>query len=363
MIDRSKLLIKIMNHHNRELEIIDDEKRLLDFQEEFKRKFPPDKISDISLEDYVIGLGRDDTFCYILEKKLTDLGSIKMGRSIKFGIYYSKKSKRYIASKSRFGYNDEKAFPIIKSEIDKLLEAGKSNDIDKILENKISPMFKGKILATYFHDKYLSVFADEYICLFLNQLGIEYEPKLDEVLKRELLLEFKEKNKIMKGWSIYQFMRFLWETFVLEDKINEQEIQVEEDSIDLLDDEISFLLEDMKNNKKIKKEVRISLIQRNPKLVGKLKELYGNKCQICQFTFEKETGQNYSECHHIIPLGEEGEDTIDNAIIVCANCHRMLHYADVVKRNVINDNIREIVINGQQLTITYHPMHSKVLSK
>jgi len=33
MIDRSKLLIKIMNHHNMELEIIDDEKRLLDFQD------------------------------------------------------------------------------------------------------------------------------------------------------------------------------------------------------------------------------------------------------------------------------------------------------------------------------------------
>jgi len=360
MIDRSKLMIKIMNHHNKEQEIKEDERRLLDLQEVFKRKFPLVIILDLSLEEYVIGLGRDDTFCYLLEKKLTDLGSIKMGRSIKFGIYYSK-SGRYIASRSRFGYNDERAFPIIKEEIVKLIKAGERNNTDEILENKISPMFKGKILATYFHDKFLSIFADEKLCRCLDQLGIKYDTNLDEVLKRELLMEFKEKDDIMKGWSIYQYMKFLWETFAIETEINEQEIQVEKDSIDLLDNDMAYLLEDMKNNEKIRKKVRISLIQRNPTLVRKLKELYDNKCQICHFTFEKETGQYYSECHHIISLGEEGSDTIDNVIVVCANCHRMLHYADVTISNEIKDNTRDVLINDKQFTITYRLMHSKLL--
>lgn len=37
-------------------------------------------------------------------------------------------------------------------------------------------------------------------------------------------------------------------------------------------------------------------------------------------------GTPYLEVHHIIALSEEGEDTVDNTIALCPNCHRKAHY-------------------------------------
>ncbi|MDO6612275.1 HNH endonuclease signature motif containing protein [Shewanella sp. 1_MG-2023] len=34
----------------------------------------------------------------------------------------------------------------------------------------------------------------------------------------------------------------------------------------------------------------------------------------------------YLEVHHVIKLADGGEDTVDNVIAVCPNCHRQLHF-------------------------------------
>jgi 5-methylcytosine-specific restriction enzyme A len=39
----------------------------------------------------------------------------------------------------------------------------------------------------------------------------------------------------------------------------------------------------------------------------------------------------YLEVHHKLPLAEGGEDTVDNALAVCPNCHRAEHFAAEVK--------------------------------
>jgi len=31
------------------------------------------------------------------------------------------------------------------------------------------------------------------------------------------------------------------------------------------------------------------------------------------------------ECHHVKWLSKEGEDTIENAVALCPNCHRKMH--------------------------------------
>ena len=52
----------------------------------------------------------------------------------------------------------------------------------------------------------------------------------------------------------------------------------------------------------------------------------------CGFDFEKvygERGKDYIEVHHVVPLASRDAETeIDpekNLIVVCANCHRMIH--------------------------------------
>jgi len=78
-----------------------------------------------------------------------------------------------------------------------------------------------------------------------------------------------------------------------------------------------------------KKTVVIEQIQRDTKIAKRLKALYYNRCQICGFTFAKKNGELYSESHHIVPLRWKGSDDIKNIIILCPNCHKQLHYADV----------------------------------
>ncbi|MEC3957521.1 HNH endonuclease [Nocardia sp. CDC153] len=53
-------------------------------------------------------------------------------------------------------------------------------------------------------------------------------------------------------------------------------------------------------------------------------------CEICLFDFEKvygERGAQFTECHHVTPLHVSGDTTttLDDLVLLCANCHRMIH--------------------------------------
>lgn len=52
-------------------------------------------------------------------------------------------------------------------------------------------------------------------------------------------------------------------------------------------------------------------------------------CEACKqkAPFISENGLPYLEVHHIQPLSEGGDDTPENTIAVCPNCHRKLHYS------------------------------------
>lgn len=54
-------------------------------------------------------------------------------------------------------------------------------------------------------------------------------------------------------------------------------------------------------------------------------------CEVCEFVFESKYGihgKNYIECHHLIPfskLRKEIKTSLKDLILVCSNCHRMIH--------------------------------------
>jgi hypothetical protein len=95
-------------------------------------------------------------------------------------------------------------------------------------------------------------------------------------------------------------------------------------------------------------ESRIQRIKRYRKIVTLLKEKYNGHCQIagCGFTFEKRDGSNYSEAHHLIPLSKGGTQESSNIVILCANHHRIFHFADI---NIggSKDDKRSIIINDK----------------
>lgn len=54
-------------------------------------------------------------------------------------------------------------------------------------------------------------------------------------------------------------------------------------------------------------------------------------CQLCEkpAPFKSKDGEPYLETHHIIWLARDGEDTIENAVALCPNCHRKMHVRDL----------------------------------
>lgn len=55
------------------------------------------------------------------------------------------------------------------------------------------------------------------------------------------------------------------------------------------------------------------------------------RCEVCGFDFEEVYGKHgagYIECHHVVPLHVSGEklNRASDVILLCPNCHRMIHY-------------------------------------
>lgn len=55
----------------------------------------------------------------------------------------------------------------------------------------------------------------------------------------------------------------------------------------------------------------------------------GGMCELCgqPGPFILPTGETYLEVHHIKQLANGGPDSVENAVAVCPNCHRLLHWS------------------------------------
>jgi len=58
----------------------------------------------------------------------------------------------------------------------------------------------------------------------------------------------------------------------------------------------------------------------------KLKELYENRCQICNYRLEINSETHYSEVHHIWPLHDGGDDNFSNMVVLCPTHHAEFDY-------------------------------------
>lgn len=76
-------------------------------------------------------------------------------------------------------------------------------------------------------------------------------------------------------------------------------------------------------------QAQVTLFRRNPDVVAEVLVQAKGVCQQCKqpapFNRSKDNSP-YLEVHHKERLSEGGEDTVRNAIALCPNCHRKIHY-------------------------------------
>ncbi len=195
-------------------DILEERKHLYKLRGAFTRRFSINTLSNLRVDGYVIGKG-GHTFCYKIERELDGLGRIIGATAFKFGVYYGR-TKQDTTDKYRFtsiwGSDSKIAYQNVIPAIIELIKAGKKEDIETIVNSKISPMFKGKILSVYYPDRYLNVFSDDHLKYFLKFYDLDTKKLLrsDPVIKREALLEFKNNDVVMKNWSVDLFAHFLY---------------------------------------------------------------------------------------------------------------------------------------------------------
>ncbi|HGW2955193.1 TPA: HNH endonuclease [Raoultella ornithinolytica] len=75
--------------------------------------------------------------------------------------------------------------------------------------------------------------------------------------------------------------------------------------------------------------VQTTVYRRNPDVVAEVLSRAAGVCERCEkpapFLRAKDSTP-YLEVHHKIRLSNGGEDTVKNAIAICPNCHRELHF-------------------------------------
>ena len=69
---------------------------------------------------------------------------------------------------------------------------------------------------------------------------------------------------------------------------------------------------------------------RDPHVAEFAKRRSSGRCQLCKSPapFVDKSGTPYLETHHIVWLSRGGQDSIDNTVALCANCHRRMHVLD-----------------------------------
>lgn len=91
-------------------------------------------------------------------------------------------------------------------------------------------------------------------------------------------------------------------------------------------------IEKSKLNKKknLVRKVSTLIHERSPEIKEYVKELANGICQLCdnKAPFEVK-GKPFLHVHHIEYLSKGGEDTIENAIAVCPNCHAKIHQLEL----------------------------------
>ncbi len=184
---------------------------LRQLREDFVQHFPIENLEDMTLDQYAVG--KPDSFCYWLEFKTKELGSISGGSAAKFGVWWSKSEERW--RWNSMYHDEENALGHIKRGLLALMDAtraGQFDTLDKIGRDLLGPnrySLRSKPLYMYFPEYFLPISNLEHLRYFLSQFG--KSSKGDLIALNRQLLTFLCSLPQFEGFDATQMMVFLYE--------------------------------------------------------------------------------------------------------------------------------------------------------
>lgn len=114
------------------------------------------------------------------------------------------------------------------------------------------------------------------------------------------------------------------------DNYNKKLLEDQDIASKLAINELEFIARNAPKNP-LKINVSVPRYTRNQFIVRLVKINANGICQLCgnRAPFNNSDGTPYLETHHIIWLSRGGEDSIENTVALCPNCHRKVHILDL----------------------------------
>lgn len=249
-------------------------------------------------------------------------------------------SWKIISTNTALKYLDKSAF-IQGSGIPKVIRNFfEIENMSKGKKKYIELRYKKKIYNGYFHmsneeNSRTRLFWDKNFCIVLRNTFREY---YEEVLSNGLTpKEQKPQLQLKKNKDYYDVSLF---------SSTSNFYNLEKSMYISFEDYNMNLEKSIKNSKKLDKVARRERLKKSKKKPESIKtitttykrnadvivEVLGRAngfCERCKKSapfIRASDGTPYLEVHHIVPLSENGDDTVENAIALCPNCHRELHF-------------------------------------
>jgi len=154
-----------------------------ELKESFLETWPLERVRQMSLQEYT-NLNREDSFCYWLESRTEDIGSIWGGSAYKFGIYKRKnidsedsrsayKTDGEYAWHGDYGDSAQEAFSTIRSIIVEIVKAAQDDDLEKIDSVNLGAAVRWKIAFLYSDYNVVNIFKKDAIYEVAKQNGLK----------------------------------------------------------------------------------------------------------------------------------------------------------------------------------------------
>lgn len=184
----------------------------------FQDKFPEESLSNMTLEQYT-DINNEETFCYWLEHKTVELGSIRGGYAGKFGIYRCQNKpvdeklendEFYVWWKYYHKGKAEDAFELVRKYIKQMAELareGKWKELDELRIDNVrlfGDTVRWKIAFMYSNEQLVPIFNKKDLQYIAEGMGKENANKATIPELQSFLIDKRN------GKDIYEYADELW---------------------------------------------------------------------------------------------------------------------------------------------------------
>ena len=184
---------------------------------DFNTAFPLESLKDMTIEQYT-NLNQSVSFCYWIESKTYELGSVWGGSSYKFGIYQYKNSPKGDLSEGSFddryawnpslGKTADDAFLKVKETIMRLAEYGREGRLEDIEDIKeLWPVIKWKIAFLYSNESIIPYYSLERLRVIADHLGMQGTKNSSIADIQHYLIDKREERDI---YEYAEMLHHIW---------------------------------------------------------------------------------------------------------------------------------------------------------